>query len=455
MMTRSAIPHRTRMGFTLIELLLAIFILGIGIISIAAVFPAGIIQQRRTQDDVIGPAVAEAAMATIRSRVNASDFGTFEEFGLGLGQANLGSIGGSFPNSFISSDDWFTVPGDWPWIRPSMAVLRGPATATDAVNYAGDIDIFSARKSRSSIFAPAYTGSDPNLLWGDAGSVYVTSELSAGPGGTFPLLSPLQSDGDQGAFLFGVPFNRQKYDLFGNGEDPLVTISQEERFWPSGSGFRRGQDRPQYAWECMFRRNQGRVQVGIFVYRINAANAVGGYAAVNDGEGYPSRPVLPVRLDLHAIDQSNTDPQLTGLGPLNPYGNDEDQSVTSSDKFLRAEVPGTEPDFSGANPANPLSLNPYFLGWQSPGQMFLDPYGRIHRVIQGRRNRQQGPVRLARPVSQQPRTSTNWNWYAQGVNPSSTDADGKESEVRSIWFIPPTDARGIKLTPVYITVRDL
>jgi hypothetical protein len=118
-------------------------------------------------------------------------------------------------------------------------------------------------------------------------------------------------------------------------------------------------------------------------------------------------------------------------------------------------VPGTEPDFSGNNSSNPMALNPYLLGWQSPGQMFLDPYGRIHRVIQGRRNRQQGPVRLARPVSQQPRTASNWNWYAQGVNPNGTDADGKESEVRSIWFIPPTDARGIKLTPVYITVRDL
>ena len=38
---------RGRLGFSLIELLLAIFILGVGVISVAAVFPAGIIQQRR------------------------------------------------------------------------------------------------------------------------------------------------------------------------------------------------------------------------------------------------------------------------------------------------------------------------------------------------------------------------------------------------------------------------
>ena len=37
---------------------MAIFILGIGIISIAALFPAGIAQQRRSLDDVTGPVVA-------------------------------------------------------------------------------------------------------------------------------------------------------------------------------------------------------------------------------------------------------------------------------------------------------------------------------------------------------------------------------------------------------------
>ena len=39
--------------------------MGIGIISIAAIFPAGISQQQRTADDIIGPIVAHNALTII------------------------------------------------------------------------------------------------------------------------------------------------------------------------------------------------------------------------------------------------------------------------------------------------------------------------------------------------------------------------------------------------------
>ncbi|MBT4530807.1 MAG: prepilin-type N-terminal cleavage/methylation domain-containing protein, partial [Phycisphaerae bacterium] len=55
--------RRVHRGFSLIELLLAIFILGIGVISIATLFPAGIAQQLKTTDDVIGPIVARNALS--------------------------------------------------------------------------------------------------------------------------------------------------------------------------------------------------------------------------------------------------------------------------------------------------------------------------------------------------------------------------------------------------------
>ena len=52
-----------RRAFSLVELILAIFILGIGMISVAALFPAGIIQQQFAEDDVYGPIVANHALS--------------------------------------------------------------------------------------------------------------------------------------------------------------------------------------------------------------------------------------------------------------------------------------------------------------------------------------------------------------------------------------------------------
>ena len=247
-------------GFSLIELLLAIFILGVGVISISAVFPAGIVQQRRAQDDVLGPVIAEAALSTIRSKVGQSDFGTFEEFGI-YTPATFAALDGDFPNTWLRGGDEYTQRGDWPWLRPSMAVVPAGVDADDE-DYFGDIDIFSARVARDwapGVVSYSDTDSDLNLDWGTA----TTTELRYSNG--FPVLDPNYPD-DPGGFLFGVPFNRSKFDFFGNLEDPLVTVTQEERFWPAGSGYETGRNRPQYAWDCMFRRFQGRVQVAIFVY---------------------------------------------------------------------------------------------------------------------------------------------------------------------------------------------
>ena len=101
---RSAGAARARRGFSLIELLLAIFILGVGVISISAVFPAGIVQQRRAQDDILGPVIAEAALSTIRSKVGQSDFGTFEEFGIG-NPAAFTPLDRPFPNTWLRDGD--------------------------------------------------------------------------------------------------------------------------------------------------------------------------------------------------------------------------------------------------------------------------------------------------------------------------------------------------------------
>ena len=431
-------------GFSLIELLLAIFILGVGVISISAVFPAGIVQQRRAQDDVLGPVIAEAALSTIRSKVGQSDFGTFEEFGI-YTPATFAALDGDFPNTWLRGGDEFTQRGDWPWLRPSMAVVPA-GVAADSRDYFGDIDIFSARVARDSVFAPEYPGSS-NLDW----QIGKTTELRFSNG--FPVIGDEYASGDVGGFLFGVPFNRSKFDFFGNLEDPLVTVTQEERFWPAGSGYETGRNRPQYAWDCMFRRFQGRVQVAIFVYRVNVGGAAGGYAVAQDAgnNAYDRdglRPAMPARADFFMSVAGSS------YSPLTPYGADPTPNAPPNlDDFDRAEVIGTDPQFNEPNP----TLDPYFEGWQAPGQWLLDPSNRIHRVTQGRRNKRQGPVRLARPIPSQAPSSAIWNpATAEGGPYFDPDAIQTETdEVRSLWFVPPVDRRGVSLTPVYVTVRDL
>ena len=62
-------PRQNR-AFSLIEVLMSIFILGIGVIAIASLLPAGIKQQQNAKNDAYGPVVADSALATLRSRLS-------------------------------------------------------------------------------------------------------------------------------------------------------------------------------------------------------------------------------------------------------------------------------------------------------------------------------------------------------------------------------------------------
>ena len=106
-------------GFSLMEVLMSIFILAIGIISISALFPAGIAQQRHAVDDMMGPIVANNAMTILRSKLRPEDFGADEDFNL------------------FSSAQLRTLHGDWEWRRPVFFTQEvdiptpfGPSTIT-------------------------------------------------------------------------------------------------------------------------------------------------------------------------------------------------------------------------------------------------------------------------------------------------------------------------------------
>ena len=130
-----------RRAFSLIELLLSIFILGLGMISIAALFPAGIVLQQRAEDELNGPLVAEHAMGVLRSRLSPSDFGTWwdslrlradllDSQNPGEGQALMSQTRGSLAadsNGELAA--WLRM-SDWPWLRPSV-VTNGMAGGGD------------------------------------------------------------------------------------------------------------------------------------------------------------------------------------------------------------------------------------------------------------------------------------------------------------------------------------
>lgn len=362
-------PGPARRAFSLIEVLMAIFILGIGAISIAALFPAGIAQQRQSADDVMGPIVANNALEMLRTRLSQNDFGSFEDFG-----------GVLAPRP--------TVEGDWSWLRPSYIFEAGLEN--------GAIDVFSfdyingSSSNRSAEFFGGYQGSSPAL--------------------------------------YGVPYNRAKYpDVTNTALRHLIT--RGERYYPQHS------ERPQYVWDCMFRRFQGRILVAIFVYRATlpggeqAAYAV---APETSDVRLSPLPILPPPLG----DPGNE------AGAWDPFGADG-MSGTADDAFLE----GTECD-----QYLPFDRD---KAWQEAGQWIVDQNNNVHRVLAAYCDDEDANdprvIELVRPVPAMPDIGPYYMLDATNGNLSR----GEENVVTDIWYLPLTDDNDVRITPVYVTVKEL
>jgi prepilin-type N-terminal cleavage/methylation domain-containing protein len=448
-----------RRGFSLIELLLSVFILAIGIISISALFPAGIAQQQQSADDQLGPVIADHALSLLRSRVGQQDFGTFEEFG-------IGGAPGSQPQRLFTQSvqggnaSYVFRPrsGDWSWVRPG--VIRLDQVGDVGINLRGAIDIFSA------------------LAQQDAGSTRELCELPAG----IPTLF-------EGVELFGAPYNSSR-----SVRAPAILVTQRERWWPTipeqplglaGNDLQQWQAAeaarladapPTYAWECMFRRNGGTVQVAIFVFRYVGRGGVRKpfYAVDEDGGvfdsavtagGYPNLPGFPYRRVLVAggaglsAGAATTGPAIGNQLLVGWQQPDSIQTNVQTPFSTGLVSAGTAAAPGGAGqgllptdiPQN--DVVPVHHQWQLPAQWIVDNNGNVHKVARGRRSWLDAvQVRFAAPV---PRTP-NAQVYDDYELEATAGGDPVRQGIRTFHYVPNyVDAEGTQLVPVYATVRNL
>ena len=436
----------SRRAFTLVEVLLAVFILGIGIISVSALFPAGIVQQRASNDDALGPVVAQHAMGVIRSKVGQDDFGTFEEYG-------LYDLDGTVPT---------TIPGDWLWKRPTMYFqpqLTGVGwTDGNVEDDTGVIDVF--------------------------GTLLLNAELGAGPSNNLNLArvgSEFSTDGlgNPANRVYGIPANRRKWDpdldtstplaIFADfdgdsiedgGEllarQPAAIITQVERWWPAmppsrlltggdpaGEANAQARRRPQFVWDCMFRRFEGRILVAVFVYRVGTAGVEAGPYRVAQAptiSGLANYPSMP-RLGAFVTNPPAGSTVLSAASTPRASGVDG----TVGTRADNAAIPGTNP----GTPASGFNVTNDLFAWQAPNQIWLDQWNDIHRVVGGRRTSADGPVTLARPISAKLPSAVYFGVGQDGLprpDPGTLPV---------IWYLPTEDANGVSITPVYVTVMEL
>ena len=432
---RGTIGCRYR-GFSLVEMLLAVFILGIGVISISALFPAGIVLQRKAADDVYGPLVAQNAFALLRSRVSQDDFGSFQDFTVSpaFSSSEFAGITRTSGGVFV-----LQLSGDWGWMRPGF-LFGNPANP----GIAGSIDIFSANHTRRFFgFSNA-----PGAL---------ASEISADG---FPESAPV---------LWGIPYNLRKYPLFTDPTgaasldptaqrilEPAIIITQAERGWPQGGTTSAA---PLYHWDCMFRRSGGRVQVAVFVYRVTRPGGQeGNYAVAQTNPALVGTPPAGTMLVTSTTPPIPMNYSAPNLGTATSWPN----RTGANARF--DEIPGT-------GPGTPFGIGRTWDDWMAPGQVWIDNHGTVHEVLRGRLVAStttgalpnQGPVILQRPIPVLPASPINGFDVTQQSSypvfpPAPSPAarrTGPNGWIGGIWFVPSTDAQGNVITPVYATVEEL
>jgi hypothetical protein len=321
--------------------------------------------------------------------------------------------------------------------------------------------------------------------------------------------------------LYGIPYNRQIYDqqlnvalpnynwtfadkgvpisgappsatITGNAlHEPAVFITQRERYWPMPSKAVGVTPTPKYVWDCMFRRFNGRILVGMFVYRVLPANGLLGGTFIDPitGNTGPSTPYVSAKATDITIANYPPIPQwvssrqyspknlkldqgfsrgLWGAGGLDANVGNTKWSGYFSPNRDDCGVPGTGPINTQSNPKDATASDPsaltYSETWQQPGQWMIDQYNNVHHVIEGRRTLDDGPVILAKPVPRQPYSnalfdSGNRSLISRSQSEAllaTPDSGGDALQgIQDLWFVPTYDANNNQIIPVFACVEEL
>jgi hypothetical protein len=263
-------------------------------------------------------------------------------------------------------------------------------------------------------------------------------------------------NGHPGGPLFGMPYNRRKYPLYDLASttpsavpasldiqaltEPNFTFTQSERSYPQGGSV--ASNVPVYFWDCMFRRNGGRVQVAIFVYRVTAPGGeTRAYATSGLSTALISGAPVPPSGSFEVTTQT---PPIPALYLAPNFGTATSWPNRTAAIPVLDEIPGTAA-------ASAFAPDRIWDDWQLPNAWWVDNHATVHKVLNGRTNSTQGPVKLQRPIPVMPRSPVN------GVAPNGTypASGGPSSFISGVWFVPQRDARGNILTPVFAAVEEL